>query len=82
MTITVYTKPMCVQCDATKRALTKQGVEFATIDLSEDAGALDFVRSLGHMQAPVVMAGDEHWSGYRPDLIKKVARQLAAVVNG
>ena len=23
MEITVYTKPMCVQCDATKRALNK-----------------------------------------------------------
>ena len=29
--ITVYTKPACVQCEATTRALKKLGVEFAMI---------------------------------------------------
>ncbi|MDO5722119.1 MAG: glutaredoxin-like protein NrdH [Actinomycetaceae bacterium] len=82
MTITVYSKPMCVQCDATKRALNKQGLDYATIDISEDAAALDYVKSLGYAQAPVVIAGDQHWSGYRPDLIKKVAKSVALVVNG
>ena len=28
MSITVYTKAHCPQCDATKRQLTKQGLEF------------------------------------------------------
>jgi hypothetical protein len=27
MTVTVYTKPDCVQCNATNRALDKQGVD-------------------------------------------------------
>lgn len=82
MTITVYSKPMCVQCDATKRALTKQGLDYTTVDLSEDASALDYVKSLGYAQAPVVIAGDQHWAGYRPDLIKQVAKTAALVVNG
>ncbi len=82
MTITVYSKPMCVQCDATKRALNKQGLDYNTIDLSEDAAALDYVKSLGYAQAPVVIAGDQHWAGYRPDLIKQVAKATALVVNG
>lgn len=82
MTITVYSKPMCVQCDATKRALDKQGLDYELVDMSVDVDALEYVKSLGYVQAPVVMAGDEHWSGYRPDLIKKVAKQTALVVNG
>jgi len=28
--------------------------------------------ALGYLQAPVVMAGDDHWSGFRPDRIKAV----------
>ena len=82
MTITVYSKPMCVQCDATKRALNKQGLDYNTLDRSADAAALDYVTSLGYAQAPVVIAGDQHWAGYRPDLIKQVAKATALVVNG
>ena len=33
MSITVYTKTHCPQCDATKRQLTKQGLDFDQVDL-------------------------------------------------
>ncbi len=82
MSITVYSKPMCVQCDATKRALNKQDLVYEEVDLTEDPNALEFVKSLGYVQAPVVMAGDQHWAGYRPDLIKKIAKEAALAVNG
>ncbi|MBV7363104.1 glutaredoxin-like protein NrdH [Actinomycetaceae bacterium TAE3-ERU4] len=81
MTITVYSKPNCVQCTATYRALDKQGAQYTVVDLSQDEKALDYVRSLGHAQAPVVVAGDLNWAGFRPDMIKRVVSQ-AAVVNG
>jgi len=45
MSITVYSKPRCPQCD----------------------------KGLGYQQAPVVVAGEDHWSGFRPDRIKAVA---------
>ena len=32
MTVTVFTKPHCPQCNATKRQLTKLGVPFETVD--------------------------------------------------
>lgn len=70
-TITVYTKPACVQCDATYRALDKNGLQYDTVDITEDANARDYVMTtLGHLQAPVVVAGEDHWSGFRPDRIK------------
>ncbi|QCB94724.1 glutaredoxin-like protein NrdH [Cellulomonas shaoxiangyii] len=80
MTITVYSKPACVQCTATYRALDKLGHDYTVVDISEDADARDYVMSLGHLQAPVVVAGGEHWSGYRPDRISALAEQLAGQV--
>lgn len=73
MTITVYSKPSCVQCTATYRALDKQGLDYTIVDLSIDETSMDYVRGLGYQQAPVVVAGDDHWSGYRPDRIKAAA---------
>ena len=64
----VFSKPSCPQCDATYRHLNKLGVEYVSADVSVDADALAFVRSLGYAQAPVVFVSDElHWSGYSPD---------------
>jgi len=64
--ITVYTKPNCVQCTATKRALSKAGVTYREVDLTVDANALAHLKALGYAQAPVVVAGPDSWSGYRP----------------
>ncbi|WP_167477170.1 redoxin NrdH [Nocardia arthritidis] len=77
MTITVYTKPACVQCNATYKALDKVGVDYQVIDISENDEARDYVMALGYLQAPVVVAGDDHWSGFRPDRIKALAAVAA-----
>lgn len=76
-TITVYTKPACVQCHATYKALDKQGLDYQVIDISTDDTARDYVMALGYLQAPVVVAGSEHWSGFRPDRIKALASTAA-----
>ncbi len=69
MAIAVYSKPSCVQCTATYRALDKQGIEYEIFDLASDDKALQTVKELGYTQAPVVIAGEDHWSGFRPDKI-------------
>ena len=71
--ITVYTKPSCVQCTATFRALDARGLEYRSVDLSQDPGALDVVKAMGYMQAPVVVTDNDHWSGFRPDKIATLA---------
>ncbi|WP_010523895.1 glutaredoxin-like protein NrdH [Nesterenkonia sp. F] len=78
MSVTVYTKPACVQCNATYRALDKNGVEYTSVDVSQDAEALEHVRALGYMQAPVVVTEDDHWSGFRPDKISGLASAQSA----
>lgn len=74
VTVTVYTKPACVQCNATYKALDKQGINYAVVDISADPEARDYVMALGYLQAPIVVAGDDHWSGFRPDRIKTLAQ--------
>lgn len=74
MTITVFSKPACVQCDATYRALNKHGLEYTVVDISTDAEALESVKALGYQQAPVVFADGDHWSGFRPDRIKSLVQ--------
>lgn len=69
MSITVYSKPACVQCTATTRALDARGLSYDVIDLTEDQTAMERVTALGYRQAPVVIAGEAHWAGFRPDMI-------------
>ncbi|MEC8915996.1 MAG: glutaredoxin domain-containing protein, partial [Pseudomonadota bacterium] len=40
MSITIYSKPACVQCNATYRALDKQGIDYTVVDLTQDADAM------------------------------------------
>lgn len=70
--ITVYSLPSCVQCESTKRYLTKNGVEFSEVDLAEDAASMEFVKSLGYRSAPVVVTGEDNWSGFRMDKLAQI----------
>jgi glutaredoxin-like protein NrdH len=73
-TITVLSKPACVQCTATYRRLDACGIEYEILDMSVDATALAQAKELGYLQAPVVIvAGEDHWSGFRPDKIDELA---------
>jgi glutaredoxin-like protein NrdH len=73
MSITVYSKPACVQCTATTRALDRQGIIYSVVDVSEDAEAFALVQGLGYRQVPVVVTGEQHWAGFRPDMISALA---------
>lgn len=77
MAVTVYTKPSCVQCNATYRALDSKGIEYNVLDLSQDEAALEAVKEMGYLQAPVVVTEEDHWSGFRPDKINELAGRLA-----
>lgn len=67
--ITVYTKPRCVQCDATKRYLDAKGLEYKTVDISIDTDALNTLIEKGFKAAPVVDYHGEWWAGFQPDRI-------------
>ena len=76
--ITVYTKPACVQCNATFRALDKAGIEYTKVDITDNEQAHDYVMSLGYLQAPVVyVSPTEHWSGFRRDRLRSLTDSAA-----
>lgn len=76
MNITVYTTANCVQCNSTKRYLDKHDVTYQTVDLNEDAEAMAMVKELGYTAAPVVIAGDKHWSGFRIERLKNLIAEI------
>lgn len=73
MSITVYTNPNCVQCEQTKKYLTSKELTYSVVDLSENPEAMEMVLGMGYKAAPVVIADDLNWSGFRPDIIAKLA---------
>lgn len=83
--VTVDSKPACVQCHATYRALESAGVSYVVVDVTQAPAALEYIMDdLGYSQAPVVVAtGDEEnqWSGFRPDLIGALAGALQNTAN-
>ena len=48
----------------------------------ESDPAWDYVMALGYLQAPVVVAGNDHWSGFRPDRIKALGAVAATASLG
>ncbi len=60
--------------------MAARGIEFVEVDdtLDENAAAHAYITNeLGYTEAPVVVVDDEdHWSGFRPDHIDRVATLL------
>ena len=69
-TITVYSKPNCQPCGAVKRWLAKEGIEYQELDAMEH---VDLLSGMGYRGAPVVVAGDIHFQGFDPNMLKKIA---------
>lgn len=82
MSITVYTKPRCPQCEATKRQFNKLGIAYTAVDIASTPGVLETLQAAGFRQAPVVVTSSGHaWAGYRPDLIRELAAETAGAAH-
>ncbi|MDR7345658.1 glutaredoxin-like protein NrdH [Pantoea alhagi] len=75
MLITIYTKNNCMQCTATKNIMDKQGLAYQLVNLDDEPAAIENLKALGYRQLPVVMADGDHWSGFRPDKLMRLAPQ-------
>lgn len=72
--ITVYSKPDRMQCKMSYRALDAKGLSYQVIDVTESDAALEYVKQLGFLTAQVVVISEhDHWGGFRPDQIDRVA---------
>ena len=73
MHITIYSKPNCPQCAATKRAFDRLGAPYTVVDITTDPVALATLQEAGFRQAPVVFVDSDFWTGYRPDRLQTVS---------
>lgn len=83
--ITVYSLPtrICVKCRATEISLRHKGIEATKVLVDEDREAMEFIKSLGYTEAPVVVireAGQvvDHWGGYREERLKALQKKVPA----
>lgn len=78
MKVTIYTKPKCPPCSATKKKFDQLGIPHEEVAASE---WVDHLHRLGYTSTPVIEVdlGDGatvHWSGYRPDQIAQLKDTL------
>ena len=76
MQVTVYTTPACVQCQQTKKMMDRLGIHYDSIDLSQHPEQLEQFRQDGMTQAPIVIAGEARWTGFRLEKIKSLANRI------
>ena len=64
--VTIYTGPLCNFCDAAKRLLTRNNVEYNEIDISAVEGAMDEMikKANGKRTIPQIFIEDQHIGGY------------------
>ena len=65
--ITVYSGPMCGYCDAAKRLLARNNLEFTDIDVSAKEGLRDEMikKASGRRTIPQIFFNEEHIGGYQ-----------------
>ena len=65
--ITVYSGPMCNFCDAAKRLLSRNNLNYNEIDISTKEGLRDEMikRANGRRTIPQIFFDDHHVGGYQ-----------------
>lgn len=79
MTITVYSKPGCVQCMFTKKLLNEKGLEYTELDVTADGTARKMLEDSGKTMLPMVDVFHngrliDRWHGFKDDKIKDLTK--------
>lgn len=76
MTVTVYSKPNCMQCNFTKARLDDLGVEYEVRDITEKPEYLEQVQEMGYSTLPVIkvetVVGTDIFNGFQPDKLEEL----------
>ena len=64
--ITIYTGPLCNFCDAAKKLLTRNSIEYKEINIATEDGAMDEMikKANGKRTVPQIFFDDQHIGGY------------------
>ena len=65
--ITVYSGPLCAFCDAAKRLLVRNNLDYKEIDISTDPSLMDEMikKAGGKRTIPQIFFEDHHVGGYQ-----------------
>lgn len=73
--VIVYSNPNCTACEQTKRFLTVKGIEFEAKMIQDSPEVFDIIEEKGYSAAPVVVVGEDSWSGFRLDKLNSLVHQ-------
>ena len=76
MTITLWTKAGCPQCDMTAKQFDQRGIVYRTKRLDRSPKAIERFKELGLLSAPIVETDDRRWSGFRLGKIQSLESHL------
>ena len=64
--VTIYTGPLCTFCDAAKKILARNNVEYSEINIATVDGAMDEMikKANGKRTVPQIFFDDQHIGGY------------------
>ena len=64
--VTIYTGPLCNYCEAAKRLLTRNNVEYNEINIATVDGAMEEMisKANGKRTIPQILFDDQHMGGY------------------
>ena len=64
--VTIYTGPLCNYCEAAKRLLTRNNVDYKEINIATVDGAMDEMisKANGKRTIPQIFFDDQHMGGY------------------
>ena len=64
--VTIYTGPLCNYCEAAKRLLTRNNVDYKEINIATVDGAMDEMISKANEKRtiPQIFFDDQHMGGY------------------
>ena len=73
--VTIYTGPLCNYCDAAKRLLTRNNVEYKEINIATVEGAMDemIIKANGKRTIPQIFFDEQHMGGY--DEVRALERE-------
>ena len=81
--VTIYTGPLCNYCDAAKRLLARNNVEFKEINIAKVEGAMEEMikKANGKRTIPQIFFDDQHIGGYDETRALEQENKLKDLLN-
>ncbi len=71
--MTIYTSPSCTYCQALKKYLKKNNLEYKEVDVSIDQGALTkIIPKVGELKLPIIENNNKYVAGFNITKLKEI----------